>query len=243
MCRACGELPAGTSGALRRLRLCQDCGTTCRRCGQAGHWAPTPAGAPAPFAFVHDDTGREACRRTVPGQDRIGDAEAEAYRHEMFGNCSQDPTRCQHCADDQRRRATETSPKPPSGENMTDTATAPTATGDVHDVESALHECELLTDDLGRIDAALDSIDEAITNAAEAAERIEAFLASKNVDNSAVGGMASARDHLSPDRIKELMDAVDAAKQGVKDAVTELQRLQELEQQLAGADGSVLTGS
>jgi hypothetical protein len=57
-----------------------------------------------------------------------------------------------------------------------------------------------------------------------------------------VGGMGAARDHLSPERIKELMDAVAAAKQGVKDAVAELERLQELEQQLAGADGSVLNG-
>jgi hypothetical protein len=130
----------------------------------------------------------------------------------------------------------------PEGEDMTETATAPTATGDAHDVESALHESTLLGDDLDRIDTALDTIDEAITSAAQAAERIEAFLASKSVDDSAVGGMGAARDHLSPERIKELMDAVAAAKQGVKDAVAELERLQELEQQLAGADGSVLNG-
>jgi hypothetical protein len=128
------------------------------------------------------------------------------------------------------------------GDPMTDANTAGTATGDAHDVESALHECGLLDDDLTRIDTSLDVIDEAITSAAAAAERIEAFLASKNVDDSAVGGMATARDALSPDRIKELMDAVAAAKQGVKDAVAELERLQELESQLAGADGSVLNG-
>ncbi|MFI5895602.1 hypothetical protein ACIA5D_36460 [Actinoplanes sp. NPDC051513] len=34
----------------------------------------------------------------------IGPAEAEALKHELFGNCSQDPTRCPHCAAEQRQR-------------------------------------------------------------------------------------------------------------------------------------------
>lgn len=130
------------------------------------------------------------------------------------------------------------------GDDMTDTAnpTTSTATGDAHNVETALHQCGLLHDDLVRIDTALDVIDEAITNAGTAAELIEAFLASKNVDDSAVGGMATARERLSPEHIKTLIDAVDAAKQGVRAAEDELRRLQELESQLNGADGSVLNG-
>lgn len=124
---------------------------------------------------------------------------------------------------------------------MPETTTS-TATGDAHDVESARHECNLLDDDLTRIDTSLDVIDEAITNAGAAAELIEAFLRSKNVDDCAVGGMATAREMLSPERIKALIDAVAAAKAGVKAAQEELDRLQDLEQQLAGADGSVLNG-
>lgn len=129
------------------------------------------------------------------------------------------------------------------GDDMTTpTPTTSTATGDAHDVETALHQCGLLHDDLVRIDTALDVIDEAIINAGTAAELIEAFLASKSVDDSAVGGMATARERLSPEHIKTLIDAVDAAKQGVRAAEDELRRLQELESQLNGADGSVLNG-
>lgn len=123
---------------------------------------------------------------------------------------------------------------------MTDTTSS--ATGDAHDVESALHECGLLSDDLTRVDTALDVIDEAITNAANAAEKIEAFLASKNVDNAAVGGMSTARDLLSPTHIKALIDAINTAKAGVAAAEDELRRLQDLGSQLNGADGSVLNG-
>ncbi|MBB3099033.1 hypothetical protein FHR83_006739 [Actinoplanes campanulatus] len=123
---------------------------------------------------------------------------------------------------------------------MTDTM--PAATGDAHDVESALNECSLLGDDLTRIDTSLDVIDEAITSAGAAAERIEAFLMSKRVDDCAVGGMSVARDMLSPTHIKALIDAISAAKQGVQAAEEELRRLQELESQLNGADGSVLNG-
>lgn len=135
-------------------------------------------------------------------------------------------------------------PDPPiEGDDMTDPQpTTSTATGDAHDVETALQQCGLLDDDLTRIDTSLDVIDEAVTNAAQAAERIEAFLASKNVDDAAVTGMATVRDALSPDRIKVLIDAVASAKAGVKAAEDELRRLQDLESQLNGADGSVLNG-
>ncbi|WP_250029845.1 hypothetical protein [Paractinoplanes maris] len=175
----------------------------------------------------------------------ISAAETEAYRHEMFGACSQDPKRCPHCADEERQRERDKTARVTDNKenDMTDTATATSsATGDAHDVESAINECGLLDDDLTRIDSALDVIDEAITNSGSAAEKIEAFLASKNVADSAVGGMAAARDHLSPERMKVLIDAVAAAKQGVQAAAEELRRLQDLEQQLQGADGSVLNG-
>lgn len=119
---------------------------------------------------------------------------------------------------------------------------AGSATGDCHDVESAIVQCNALDDDLTAINTALDLIDEKIHSAGNAAEGIEAFLASKNVDDAAVGGMSVARDMLSPTHIKALMDAIAAAKQGVAHAHAELSRLQDVEQQLNGADGSVLNG-
>lgn len=134
-------------------------------------------------------------------------------------------------------------PKNAEGETtMTETSQAGTATGDAHNVETAIAECNALDDDLTAINTALDVIDERIDAAGTAAEGIEAFLASKNVDDTAVGGMSVARDMLSPTHIKALMDAVAAAKQGVRNAIEELIRLQELESQLNGADGSVLNG-
>lgn len=138
----------------------------------------------------------------------------------------------------------ENDPQPvPEGDDMPETTpTGGTATGDAHDVETAIAQCAALDDDLTSINTALDVIDENIDTAGKAAELIEAFLASKNVDDAAVGGMSVARDMLSPTHIKALMDAIAAAKQGVRNAMEELLRLQELEQQLKGADGSVLNG-
>ena len=143
-------------------------------------------------------------------------------------------------ADIQQRINTDATPT--EGDTMTDITSVGSATGDAYDVETALNECNLLGDDLGRIDTALDTIDEAITNAGAAAEKIEAFLASKSIDDCAVGGMSTARDMLSAERIKALIDAVAAAKAGVRAAEDELRRLQDLGSQLNGADGSVLNG-
>lgn len=186
---------------------------------------PIPAANPQPAAGAGFGFTCPTCGRT--------------FRHLLHPD-DVEPAKAIHVA---QCRADQPEGNPTEGDTMTaETVTTPTATGDVHDVESGLHECGLLTDDLGRIDTALDTIDEAITNAAGAAERIEAFLASKNVDDCAVGGMASARDMLSADRIKALIEAIDGAKAGVRAAEDELRRLQDLEQQLAGADGSVLNG-
>lgn len=131
---------------------------------------------------------------------------------------------------------------PPNGDPTSGSTGGASATGDAHDVESALHQCDLLDDDLTRIDTSLDVIDEAIASAGNAAELIEAFLASKNVDDAAVGGMSVARDMLSPTHIKALIDAIATAKNGVAQTREELLRLQDVEQQLHGADGSVLNG-
>lgn len=116
------------------------------------------------------------------------------------------------------------------------------ATGDAHDVESAIAQCDALSNDLTAIDTALDLIDERRDSAGRAAELIHAFLASKNVEDAAVGGMAQAMDMLSPTHIKALIDAIAAAKAGVQSAREVLAGLQEAEQMLNGADGSVLNG-
>lgn len=132
------------------------------------------------------------------------------------------------------------------GDTMTET-TAPTAstagaTGDAHDVESAVNQCNLLEDDLTAIDTSLDVIDEAISRAGSATELVEGFLRSKNVDDTTVGGMSVARDMLSPTHIKALMDAVAAAKEGVRSTRDGLASLEEANEMLQGADGSVLNG-
>lgn len=130
---------------------------------------------------------------------------------------------------------------PTQGDTMTQPSTTSGATGDVYNVETAIAECNALDDDLTTINTALDVIDERIDAAGTAAEGIEEFLAQKHVDE-AFGGMRVARDMLSPTHIKALMDAIAVAKQGVRNALAELVRLQELESQLNGADGSVLNG-
>lgn len=128
---------------------------------------------------------------------------------------------------------------------MTDTSTPTTgtATGDAHDLESAIQQCDLLGDDLTRIDTSLDVIDEAIGSAGAATELIEAFLRSKSVDDTTVGGMSSAREMLSPDRIKALIDAVSAAKAGVQSTKELLEAMNDgATAALNGADGSIVNG-
>lgn len=137
-------------------------------------------------------------------------------------------------------------PNTEQGEDMPPENTAQaggTATGDAHDLESAIHQCDLLEDDLTSIDTSLDVIDEAIDSAGTATELIEAFLTSKNVDTTTVGGMSAARDMLSAEHIKTLIDAIAAAKQGVKDTREALEAMKDgADEALQGADGSIVNG-
>lgn len=129
------------------------------------------------------------------------------------------------------------------GTMSTNTSTGSgTATGDVHDVETCDNQLDALLDDLTTIDTALDVIDNSIGDAGAATERIEAWLRSKNVDDTTVGGMSQALEMLSPDRIKSLMDAIAAAKAGVQATKDGLGPLREAAGMLNGADGSVLNG-
>ncbi len=116
-----------------------------------------------------------------------------------------------------------------------------TATGDVHDVETCKNECEALADDLVRVDTSLDVIDEAIRSAQSTVEHINAWLTSKNAD-ACVPGMAAALDALSADRIKELIDTVAIAKQGVQDTIDNLAPLEEANELVGNTDGSALNG-
>jgi prefoldin subunit 5 len=127
---------------------------------------------------------------------------------------------------------------------MTDTTSSTgSATGDAHDLESASQQCDLLADDLTAIDTALDLIDEKIGSAGNATELIEAFLKSKNMPDTAVGGMSAARDMLSAGRIKALIDAIAAAKQGVRDSKEAIDGMNDqATEALQGADGSVVNG-
>jgi hypothetical protein len=119
--------------------------------------------------------------------------------------------------------------------------TVNTATGDVHDVETCKNECEALADDLVRVDTALDVIDEAIRSAQAAVEHINAWLKSKNAD-ACVPGMDAALDALSADRIKELIDTVAIAKQGVQHTIDNLVPLEEANELVGNTDGSALNG-
>lgn len=116
------------------------------------------------------------------------------------------------------------------------------ATGDVYDVETCEAECEKLAEDLTRIDTSLDVIDEAARSLAAAAEKIGAWLTSKNANDTSITGMATVMEMLNPERIKELMDAVAAAKQGVQDTIDSIAPYREAEQLLAGAHGSITNG-
>lgn len=176
----------------------------------------------------------------------------------LFTGPAPDTQRCRACINEAAAHtvlpaATRPRPtlQPPSdtqpsleGDDMAQpVSTTGTATGDAHDLESAGHQCDLLGDDLTRIDTALDVIDEAITSAGTATELVEAFLTSKNADETTVGGMSSARDMLSPERIKTLIDAITAAKAGVQASKEAIDTMNEkATDALQGADGSIVNG-
>lgn len=122
------------------------------------------------------------------------------------------------------------------------TMTETDATGDVYDVETCKQQCQILNDDLTRVDTSLDVIDEAVRSMADTAEKIGAWLASKNANDTSITGMSTVMEALNPDRIKELMDAVAAAKQGVQDTIDSIAPYEEADQLLAGADGSITNG-
>jgi hypothetical protein len=204
--------------------------------------APAPAPEPDPSPPDEEQPGEEAepagTRRSAAG------AGWAAFKSDLAEELriKQERWRAAGPDDPGERSHPQNQSTTTEGDDMnTTTDASSTATGDAHDVESALQQCDLLDDDLTRIDTSLDVIDEAIASAGSAAELIEAFLASKNVGD-AVTGMSVARDMLSPTHIKALIDAIAAAKSGVAQAREELLRLQDVEQQLNGADGSVLNG-
>jgi hypothetical protein len=127
------------------------------------------------------------------------------------------------------------------GSTMPQSNTAGTATGDAHDLESASQQCDLLDDDLTAINTALDVIDERIDSAGNATELIEAFLKSKDMPDTAVGGMSVARDMLSPTHIKALIDAIAAAMQGVRTSKEAIDTMHDqATEALQGAAGSVV---
>ncbi|MEU0078498.1 hypothetical protein ABZY58_11430 [Micromonospora tulbaghiae] len=177
-------------------------------------------------------------------------SETQRMRNELYGKCAYRDGAGAWCENpfdgtdpychEHRTNAAPTG----AGDNSTidnGGTTVSTATGDVHDVETCKSECEALADDLGRVDTALDVVDEAIRSAAAAVERIEAWLQSKNAD-ACVAGMAAALDALSADNIKELIDKVAAAKQGVQDTIDNLAPLEEAAELVGSTDGSALNG-
>jgi len=126
------------------------------------------------------------------------------------------------------------------GRHRATDGSASSATGDVTDVNSCDAECAALLNDLARIDAATDTIDTAVRNAAAAAEHMAAFLTSKNVPQ--VAGLDTVVDVLGPEEIRQLIDTIAAARDGVRITQEGLVPLREAEQKLAGADGSALNG-
>jgi hypothetical protein len=220
----------------------------CLACGNPGAVVQRPDGR----TFVHNDTG-ERCPAIEPdpGLPETPDA--------TRGN---EGWRCGECEAVSRRGFRDTAAAaadfgrthrpvcpgkpatPTEGDDMTDTTSSTgSATGDAHDLESASQQCDLLADDLTAIDTALDLIDEKIGSAGNATELIEAFLKSKNMPDTAVGGMSAARDMLSAGRIKALIDAIAAAKQGVRDSKEAIDGMNDqATEALQGADGSVVNG-
>jgi hypothetical protein len=137
------------------------------------------------------------------------------------------------CPDHRRLRGEQ--PRPVTeGENIM------AATGDVYDVETCDRQLDELDDDLDTVNSALDTIDGAVGDIRAATERIEAFLRSKNADDTTVGGMAAVLDALGPDAIKTLIDAIAAAKNGVAATRDGLGPLREAKELVGATDGSIL---
>lgn len=159
--------------------------------------------------------------------------------HEWLGRVNQYECRiCRHKED----RADDPRNNRNGGPMTSTTASTGSATGEVHDVETCDAQLDALDDDLQRVSASVEAIDEAISDAGAAAERIKAWLESKNVEDAAVSGMATVMEMLNPERIKELFDAVDNARRGVQATKESLTPLREAAGMLNGADGSVLNG-
>lgn len=201
---------------------------------------------------VPDDAGSRTCDRCgkpmlpVPGSQHF-DADGGAMVSTKCSGCgdiqschnwdwtdkppAEDPDNPDHQDDDQI-----TEPTSNGGTTMSSTAT-----GDVHDVETCDAQLNVLEGDLNAINSALDVLDTAAGEAATAAELIGAWLASKNIDG-ALGGMAVVQDMLGADRIKELIDAVAAAKQGVETTREAMAPLRDARDLVGAADGSALNG-
>lgn len=237
------------------LIACDECGSTL--IDATGGWKH-PDGAvcskadTAPASTTEYSWSCSTCHRWVPGFATQAEADAAAQEHARtnHNDAAVDHRPASYHGpsgfdDPDDSNETPVPPKDDEGDDMTDTSTPTTgtATGDAHDLESAIQQCDLLGDDLTRIDTSLDVIDEAIGSAGAATELIEAFLRSKSVDDTTVGGMSSAREMLSPDRIKALIDAVSAAKAGVQSTKELLEAMNDgATAALNGADGSIVNG-
>ena len=231
------QQPGAGRGRCARCRETLSPGENPHMCSSCQHELDNLYAAAKEAVAAHDPDGSRATDATAKVIEQVKAAD-------RFGWQPKDVKDFVHLAQleaAESKTTTPTTSEPGSTPANQGGTTMNTATGDVHDVETCKSECENLADDLGRVDTALDTIDEAIRSAAAAAERIEAWLQSKNAD-ACVAGMAAVLDALSADNVKEMMDAVAAARQGVQDTIDSLAPLEEAAELVGAADGSVLNG-
>lgn len=202
---------------------------------------------------VPDDAGYRRCDRC--GSPMLPVAGTQHFDADGGAMVS---TRCAGCGDIQSGHSWDWTDKPPAEDpddpdhqdddqiteptsNQGDTMSSTTATGDVHDVESCDAQLDALDDDLDGIANTLDALDTAVGDITKAAELISAWLAAKDID-AAFGGMATVQDMLGADRLKELLDAVAAAKHGVEATRDAMGPLREARDLVGSAAGSAVNG-
>lgn len=101
---------------------------------------------------------------------------------------------------------------PPSQNQHTGGPPMGTATGEAVNYETAVHQIDLMLDDLRDINTHLEGIDSEVSDLAQASATLGGHLAALDLDADTLGPVNAAADTLGPEALKELFERIDAAR-------------------------------
>lgn len=87
-----------------------------------------------------------------------------------------------------------------------------TATGEAVNYEQALHQIDLMQDDLRDIGTHLEGVDSEVNDLSAAASTFGQHLAALDLDADTLTPVSLVTDALRPDELKDLFDKIDAAR-------------------------------